>query len=140
MTEPAGKGGSRDENLFQIIDGIIDQLNKTKRMFLIMILSAMVITPLSFAITFAFFGPPYEERWWHGESMPGPGPGHIPGGAAFGAARLIPIVLVVVWLGVGLRQWLILNKWTAKYEAYKELQRKIDEKLDFEKDEGEKKG
>lgn len=137
MTEPTGKGGSRDENLFQIIDGIIDQLNRTKRMFIIMILSAMVITPLSFAITFAFFGPPYEERWWHGGPMPGPG--HIPGGAAFGAARLIPIILVVVWLGVGLRQWLILNKWTAKYEAYKELQRKIDEKLDFEKDEGEKK-
>lgn len=135
MTEPSPKGGSRDENLFQIIDGIIDQLNNTKRMFIIMILSAMIITPLSFALTFAFFGPPYEERWWHG----GPGP-HIPGGAAFGAARLIPIVLVVVWLGIGLRQWLILNKWTARYEAYKELQRKIDEKLDFEKDEGKKSG
>ncbi|MEO9296202.1 MAG: hypothetical protein ABI347_11475 [Nitrososphaera sp.] len=132
MTEPSPKkGGYRDENLFQIIDGIIDQLNKTKRMFILMILSAMIIVPLSFAVTFAFFGPPYEDRWWHG---PGPGPNHIPGGPAFGIARLVPIVLVVVWLAVGLRQWLILNKWTAKCEAYKELQKKIDEKLDFEKD------
>lgn len=136
MTEPAGRGGSRDENLFQIIDGIIDQLNKTKRMFILMILSAMIIVPLSFGVTFAFFGPPYEDRWWHGGL--GPGPSHFAGGPAFGAARLIPIILVVVWLGIGLRQWLILNKWTAKYEAYKELQRKIDEKLDFEKDQGEK--
>jgi hypothetical protein len=140
VTEPSPKkGGSRDENLFQIIDGIIDQLNQTKKMFILMILSAMIIVPLSFAVTFAFFGPPFEDRWWHG----GPGPGHIPGGPAFGAARLVPIVLVVVWLIIGLRQWLILNKWTARYEAYKELQRKIDEKLDFEKGEegeGESKG
>jgi hypothetical protein len=53
----------------------------------------------------------------------------------FGLARLIPIALVVVWLAVGIRQWLVLNKWTAKYEAYRELQRKIDEKLDFERQE-----
>lgn len=135
MTDP-GKDESH-ENLFQIIDGIIAQLNNTRRMFILMILSAMIITPLSFALTFAFFGPPYEERWWHGPRA-GFGP-EFGTGPAFGIARLIPIILVVVWLGVGIRQWYILSKWTTKYETYKELQRKIDEKLDFEKDEGEKK-
>lgn len=127
------------ENLFQIMDGIIDQLNKTKRMFVFMIITVMVITPLSFAVTFAFFGPPFEDRWWHDRPGP-PGPGPPPGGPVFGLARLIPIALVVVWLAVGIRQWLVLNKWTAKYEAYRELQRKIDEKLDFERQEEEGEG
>jgi len=30
---------------------------------------------------------------------------------------------------VRIRQWFVLSKWTKKYERYKELQKKIDEKL-----------
>jgi len=41
------------ENLFQIMDGIIQQLNFTKKMFIIMIVTIMIIPPLAFAITFA---------------------------------------------------------------------------------------
>jgi hypothetical protein len=33
-------------------------------------------------------------------------------------------------------QVLVLSKWTKKYERYKELQRKVDEKLDYDTDEG----
>jgi hypothetical protein len=29
----------------------------------------------------------------------------------------------------------VLAKWTRKYERYKELQKRIDEKLDFDQDE-----
>jgi hypothetical protein len=36
-----------------------------------------------------------------------------------------------VWLGIGIRQWFVLSGWT-KYERYKELQKKIDEKLDYD--------
>ena len=41
------------------MDGIIDQLNVTKKIFIIMIITIMIIPPLSFAITFALFGPPF---------------------------------------------------------------------------------
>ena len=54
------------------MDGIIDQLNKTKKMFIIMILSIMIIPPISFVVTFALFGPPFpfdnaatHERFGH---------------------------------------------------------------------------
>jgi hypothetical protein len=69
------------------------------------------------------FAPPFSngEMWWqrdrHGPSFP-----FVP---------VIPIAVVLVWLGVGIRQWYILSKWAKKYEQYKELQKKIDEKLDY---------
>jgi hypothetical protein len=38
-------------------------------------------------------------------------------------------------MGMDVRQWLVLSKWNKKYDRYKELQRKIDEKLDYKNDE-----
>jgi hypothetical protein len=41
---------------------------------------------------------------------------------------LVPIIIVLVWLGIGIRQWFVLSKWDKKYKKYKELQKQIDEK------------
>ena len=46
------KDNKRTENLFEIMDGIIDQLNNTKRLFIAMILTVMIIPPLIFIITY----------------------------------------------------------------------------------------
>ena len=68
------------ENIFQIMDGIITQLNRTKKMFIIMILTIMIIPPISFIVTFALFGPPFpfhddrmmpSERFGQGGFGPG---------------------------------------------------------------------
>jgi hypothetical protein len=48
------------DNIFQIMDGIIAQLNRTKKMFIIMILTIMIIPPIAFAVTFALLGPPFH--------------------------------------------------------------------------------
>lgn len=115
---------NHDENLFQIMDGIISQLNKTKKMFIIMILTLLILPPISFVITFALLGPPmfFGGGGLHPEGF---GPG-------FGLARAVPILIFLIWLGIGIRQWFVLSKWTKKYERYKELQKKIDEKLDYD--------
>jgi hypothetical protein len=113
------------ENIFQIMDGIIVQLNKTKKMFIIMILTIMIIPPITFAVTFALLGPPFP---FHERGPPERfGPGFNP---AFGIARIVPFLISIIWLGIGVWQWFVLSKWTKKYERYKELQKKIDEKLD----------
>ena len=52
------KKEDRNENLFEIMDGIISQLNKTKKMFILMIITILILPPISFVITFAIFGPP----------------------------------------------------------------------------------
>ena len=115
---------NHDENLFQIMDGIISQLNKTKKMFIIMILTLLILPPISFVITFALLGPP---MFFGGGGM------HPEGfGRGFGLARAVPILIFLIWLGIGIRQWFVLSKWTKKYERYKELQKKIDEKLDYD--------
>lgn len=43
--------------------------------------------------------------------------------------RVIAFLISLIWLGIGIRQWFVLSKWAKKYERYKELQKKIDEKL-----------
>jgi hypothetical protein len=53
-------------------------------------------------------------------------------GHGFALTRLIPILVFIVWLGIGIRQWFVLSKWTKRYERYKEMQKKIDEKLDYD--------
>ena len=124
-------------NIFQIMDEIVRQLNKTKKMFLIMIVSVVVVVPLTFIVTFALIGGP---SFWN-DGPPGVGPGDDDGGgggggppdsSAFGIARGIVIAFLLAWIVVGIRQWFVLSKWTQRYEIYKELQKKIDEKLDYE--------
>jgi hypothetical protein len=122
------------ENIFQIMDGIIVQLNKTKKMFIIMILTIMIIPPITFALTFALLGPPFP---FHERGPPDRfGPGFIP---AFGIARIVPFLISIIWLGIGVWQWFVLSKWTKKYERYKELQKKIDEKLDDDNNDEDRK-
>jgi len=54
--------------------------------------------------------------------------------------RFVPFLIAPIGLGIGIGQWFVLSSWTKKYERYKELQRKIDEKLDYdESDENESK-
>jgi hypothetical protein len=127
------KKEDQNENLFQIMDGIISQLNKTKRMFILMIITILILPPISFVITFAIFGPPMffddgNGGMRHEGFKFGPrGLGH-----EFALARVIPILIFIIWLGIGIRQWFVLSKWTKRYERYKELQKKIDEKLDYD--------
>jgi hypothetical protein len=116
------------DNIFEIMDGIIAQLNKTKKMFIIMILTIMIIPPISFAVTFALLGPPFpfHDKGIASNSF---GPNFNP---VFGIARMIPFLISIVWLGVGIWQWFVLSKWTKRYERYKELKESIDEKLSNE--------
>ncbi|MHB1909437.1 MAG: hypothetical protein ACYCQJ_11300 [Nitrososphaerales archaeon] len=44
------------------------------------------------------------------------------------------IILAIAFLVLGVRQWMILSKWTKRYKLYKELQKRVDDRLDFEKD------
>jgi cell division protein FtsL len=146
MEENELVGQSKDnkstQNIFQIMDEIVRQLNRTKKMFLIMIVSVIVVVPLTFIVTFALIGGP---SFWN-DGPPGVGPGDDgrgpPDSSAFGIARAIIIVFLLAWIVIGIRQWFVLSKWTQRYEIYKELQKKIDEKLDYESKEnnGEEKG
>ena len=129
------------QNIFQIMDEIVRNLNRTKRMFLIMTVSVIVVVPGTFIVTFALLG---GNSFWSGGPPGGGGPdddGGPPDESAFGIARAIVIVFLLAWIVIGIRQWFVLSKWTQRYEIYKEMQKKVDEKLDYEsKENNEEKG
>lgn len=117
------------ENIFQIMDGIIRQINNTKKIFVTLIVLHLILVPAAFIVTFAIFGPPFSggRPWWDQDR-----------GSAFPFVPVIPIAVVLVWLGVGIRQWYVLSKWTKKYAQYKAMQKKIDEKLDYDENNEDK--
>ena len=121
-------------NIFQITDEIVRQLNMTKKMFLIMIISVVIVVPGTFIVTFALLG---ANSFFSGvPSSDGPNGdgngGGPPSEYAFGIARGIVIAFLLAWIVIGIRQWFVLSKWTQRYEIYKELQKKINKKLDYE--------
>ncbi|MGH1565992.1 MAG: hypothetical protein ACRBB5_00870 [Nitrosopumilus sp.] len=40
-----------------------------------------------------------------------------------------------MWLGIGIRQWIVLSKWDKKYQNFKAKQKEIDKELKDESDE-----
>ncbi|HIH45795.1 MAG TPA: hypothetical protein HA292_01720, partial [Candidatus Nitrosotenuis sp.] len=90
------------DNIFKIMDNVISQLNTTKKMFIIMILTVMVLPPLTFAISHSILESQFEHREEHGPP-------------SLLSLRHIPLFISLAWLGVGIRQWLVLSGWTKKY-------------------------
>jgi len=44
--------------------------------------------------------------------------------------QLIIFAISLIWLGIGIKQWLSLSKWDKKYQKFKERQEQVDKKLD----------
>jgi hypothetical protein len=124
------------ENIFRITDEIVHQLNKTKKMVILMIVSIVIVLPATHIISFALIGDTEfdgsdEGRppWFDGSDGGGP-----PNNPAFRVVQVVVIGTILFWLGIGIRQWFVFSKWTKKYKQYKDLQKKIDEKLDYDED------
>ena len=122
------------ENIFRITDEIVHQLNKTKKMVILMIVSIVIVLPATHIISFALIGDTEldggnERRppWFDGSDGGGP-----PNNPAFRIVQVVVIGTILFWLGIGIRQWFVFSKWTKKYKQYKDLQKKIDEKLDYD--------
>ena len=137
------------ENIFEILDGIMFQLSKTKKMFLVMILTILIIPPAALLVMSSVTEPAFQERLEKklqerldrgditqnefdnikkkfGNDKPR-SPLHPP--------QLIIIVISLVWLGIGIRQWIVLSKWDKKYQNFKTKQKEIDKELEDESDE-----
>jgi len=115
------------ENLFELMDGIISELNTTKKIFIFMILTVMVLPPIALIVSFAIIEPAFE-----GGRFPMIVLHRDP--AVFFIFRNLPLLISLVWLGVGIRQWLVLSKWAKRYQKFKERQHAVDKKLDDEND------
>ena len=141
------------ENIFEILDGIMFQLSKTKKMFLIMILTTLILPPVAILTITSVYDPPYQDKFKNdletrlksklanGEitedeyglineklskrDRPNP---------LFHPYQLIVFTISLVWLGIGIRQWFVLSKWDKKYKQFKENQKEIDKKFEDDSD------
>lgn len=185
MAEP--DEGKKSENIFEIMDGMLFKLNQTKRLFVIMILTILIIPPIALLITTSVFDNPFrpseEEMQFRQQTQElhlelrkmtteleglspddrakkldeflssekykdisaklaalppdelmepkhdGPPPHEF---GIHKGPQLIIFAISAVWLGIGIRQWLVLSKFSKKYENFKKKQKDIDKKLDEE--------
>lgn len=137
------------ENIFEILDGIMFQLSKTKKMFLIMILTILIIPPAALLVMSSATERPFEDQLEQrlqdrldrggitqeefdniknkfGNDKPR---------NSLHPPQMIIIVISLVWLGVGIRQWIVLSKWDKKYQQFKTKQKEIDKELEDDSDE-----
>jgi hypothetical protein len=115
LADSTKKTGDEDvlaDNILRIADELVGQVDKTKKIVIIMVFAVIVGIPVSWHVTPLLLGSPYNFR----------------------AAGIVTILIALVFVAVAVNQWMALSKWTERYKAYKELQRKIDAKLDFEGD------
>ncbi len=124
------------ENIFEIMDGIIQQLNNTKRLFILMIVTIMIIPPIAFIASFQLLTPSSSDSSTQMKhSIIGHGQQEYiwPFGVVdlssmtHTISHAIPSIIGLIWLVVGIRQWIMLSQWNKRYQRYKELQKKIDE-------------
>lgn len=113
MADSRKKNGEEDvlaDNILRIADELVSQVDKTKKVVIVMVLAVIVGVPFSWHVTPLLLGTPYNFR----------------------VAGIVTILIALVFVAVAINQWMAFSKWTERYKAYKELQRKIDAELDFE--------
>jgi hypothetical protein len=109
--DDSSRKGTAHENLPEMIDNVIRQLDFTRKIIIIMVLSFIIIVPI-----IAYIGLLSQSTAGVGVYIP------IIGGAVF-----------LAWLGVGIRQWIVFSKWLRKFRLYKKRQKELEDLLDFEK-------
>lgn len=148
------KSDKRDENIFEILDGMMFQLSRTKKMFMVMILTTLIIPPVALLVMAATFDQPFDERvemrlkerLKNGditeqelnaikEKILDKG---MKKKILLHPPQLLIFAISVGWLGVGIRQWIVLTKWDKKYQKFKHRQEEIDKKLSENEEENDK--
>lgn len=136
-------------SIFEIMDGIMFQLSKTKKMFMIMILTTLIIPPIALLVITSTYDSPFNDRFEKrlddrlNEQLRR---GQITLDQAnkiknqiidrnkdqvlLQPAQLVIFAISLVWLGIGIKQWLSISKWDKKYQKFKERQQQVDKKLD----------
>jgi len=136
-------------SIFEIMDGMMFQLSKTKKMFMIMILTTLIIPPIALLVMTSAFDSPFNDRFEQkledrlNEALRS---GKITLDEAnkiknrfidqqrnqvlLQPPQLVIFSISLVWLGIGIKQWLSISKWDKKYQKFKEKQEQVDKKLD----------
>jgi uncharacterized membrane protein len=137
------------------MDGMMFQLSKTKKMFMIMILTTLIIPPIALLAMTSAYDSPFTDRFEkrledrlneqlrrgqitleEANKIKNQFLDQQRGQVLLQPAQLVIFAISLIWLGIGIKQWLSLSKWDKKYQRFKERQRQVDKKLDDYFDDG----
>ena len=142
------------ENIFEILDGVMFQLGRTKKMFMIMILTTLIIPPIALLVSTSMLDSPFEDNF--NKRMEERLQRQLDSGRItqeeydrfkdrvidrenpsilLRPPQMIIFMISLVWIGIGVRQWLVLSKWDKKYQQFKNKKDEVDKQLDFDSDE-----
>ena len=139
----------KHDSIFEIMDGMMFQLSKTKKMFMIMILTTLIIPPIALVAMTSVLDSPFTDKFdkrLEERIKERCKQGDVPQrecailkdrllntsseGVLLQPPQLIIFAISLIWLGIGIKQWLSLSKWDKKYQKFKERQEQVDKKLD----------
>ena len=143
------KANKEGNSIFEIMDGMMFQLGKTKKMFMVMILTTLIIPPIALLAMTSAYDSPFTDRFEKrledrlNEALRR---GQISldeankiksqfidqhrGQILLQPPQLVIFAISLVWLGIGIKQWMSISKWDKKYQRFKERQEQVDKKLD----------
>lgn len=139
----------KHESFFEIMDGMMFQLGKTKKIFMIMILTTLIIPPVALLVMTSAFDSPFNDRLnqrleerinerCRQNDVTRDECNNIKNKlidrnkpqVLLQPPQLLIFAISLVWLGIGIKQWLSISKWDKKYQRFKEKQEQVDKKLD----------
>ena len=142
------KNNKNHENIFEILDGIMFQLSRTKKIFLIMIITTLIIPPVALIAVTSVFDSPFGDKFDHRleqrlkenfkrgdltQKQIEEIKGHLINKKAnqilLQPPQLIIFGISLVWLAIGIRQWIVLTKWDKRYQEFKKRQEEIDKEF-----------
>jgi hypothetical protein len=131
------------------MDGMMFQLGKTKKIFMIMILTTLIIPPVALLVMTSAFDSPFNDRFdqrleerinerCRNDHLTRDECNNLKDRLVdrnrqqvlLQPPQLVIFFISLVWLGVGIKQWLSISKWDKKYQRFKEKQEQVDKKLD----------
>ena len=131
------------------MDGMMFQLGKTKKIFMIMILTTLIIPPVALLVMTSAFDSPFNDRLnqrleerinerCRQNDVTRDECNNIKNKLIdknrqqilLQPPQLLIFAISLVWLGIGIKQWLSISKWDKKYQRFKEKQEQVDKKLD----------
>ncbi|MDH3610783.1 MAG: hypothetical protein OEM79_03365 [Nitrosopumilus sp.] len=142
-------GGKKRDSIFEIMDGMMFQLSKTKKIFMIMILTTLIIPPIALLAMTSAFDSPFNDRFEKRleerlneqcrkdqlsksecNNLKNRFLDRNKSQVLLQPAQLLIFAISLIWLGIGIKQWFSISKWDKKYQKFKEKQSQVDKKLD----------
>ena len=132
------------ESIFEIMDGLLSQLRNTKKIFIVMMLSVIILPAMTLLVGAILYDVSAQDimilriqkqlengkisqeefdREYEYISTNADG-------LVVLRPQIVVITAAVVWLTIGILQWFKLSKWDKKYQIFKQEQDEIDKDFD----------